>query len=171
MKKKIGKIFWLTGLSGSGKTTIGKLIHKDITKLFGPTILINGDDIRNIFNIVSYDKKSRLKIGKQYSDFCKFVSYQNINIIITVVGLFYDLHSYNRKNNKNYIEIYIKSNFKEIKKQKKKFFYKKKTKNVWGEDLKPEFPINPHIVVKNNFKTKTNILSKKIIKKIKQIYK
>lgn len=170
MKKKIGKIFWLTGLSGSGKTTIGKLIHKDITKLFGPTILINGDDIRNIFNIVSYDKKSRLKIGKQYSDFCKFVSYQNINIIITVVGLFYDLHSYNRKNNKNYIEIYIKSKIKNIIKNNKKKIYKKKdVGDIVGINIRPELPKKPDITINNNFKTSMNNLSTQLLNKIKKL--
>ena len=53
MKKKRrdprkGILFWVTGLSGSGKTTISKKIVKDIEKLYGPTLLISGDDIRKI---------------------------------------------------------------------------------------------------------------------------
>ena len=53
MKKKIKKkgiLFWITGLSGSGKTTISKLIKKDIVTNYGPTILVSGDDLRKIFN-------------------------------------------------------------------------------------------------------------------------
>ena len=54
--KENKKVFWITGLSGSGKSAIGKAILPKIQKKFGNTILINGDDIRNIFNMKGYDK-------------------------------------------------------------------------------------------------------------------
>ena len=47
INKKKGILFWITGLSGTGKTSIGKKIKKDIVKNYGPTLLVNGDDIRN----------------------------------------------------------------------------------------------------------------------------
>ena len=63
MKKKIkkGYIFWITGLPGSGKSTLGKAILKEIQKQYGPTLLFNGDDLRNIFEIRSYEKKKEYK--------------------------------------------------------------------------------------------------------------
>ena len=48
LKKNKGIVFWITGLSGSGKTTIGKKIKTKIIKSYGPTIVFNGDDIRKI---------------------------------------------------------------------------------------------------------------------------
>ena len=50
LNKKKGIVFWITGLSGSGKTKIGQKIKNDIIKRYGPTILFSGDDIRNIFS-------------------------------------------------------------------------------------------------------------------------
>ena len=52
INKNKGILFWITGLSGSGKTTLGKAIHKDIKKLYGPTIMISGDDVRKIFKMM-----------------------------------------------------------------------------------------------------------------------
>ena len=49
LKRNKGIVFWITGLSGSGKTTIGKKIKAGIIKNYGPTILFSGDDIRKIF--------------------------------------------------------------------------------------------------------------------------
>ena len=51
INKNKGIVFWITGLSGSGKTTLAKKIKKDISKIYGPTIMISGDDIRKIFGL------------------------------------------------------------------------------------------------------------------------
>ena len=68
MKKKINKnkgiLFWVTGLSGSGKTTISKKIKKDISKNYGPTIVVSGDDLRQIFNLKGYSYSERLILNK-----------------------------------------------------------------------------------------------------------
>ena len=47
--KNKGILFWITGISGSGKTDLAKKICKEITKSYGPTLVISGDDIRKIF--------------------------------------------------------------------------------------------------------------------------
>ena len=57
--KKKGILFWITGLSGSGKTTIGKSIHNDIKK-YGPTIMISGDNVRKIFHLSGHKKEEDL---------------------------------------------------------------------------------------------------------------
>ena len=49
-----GILFWVTGLSGSGKTSIAKEIKQKISKLYGPTIVISGDDMRKIFGFVDF---------------------------------------------------------------------------------------------------------------------
>ena len=167
-KKNLGYVFWITGLSGAGKTSIANLIKKDVSKKFGPTILINGDDIRRIFSFESYSSKDREKLAKCYSKFCKEISGQNMNIIFTVVGLFKKIHTYNRKNITNYIEIFIKSDVKKIINLKKKYIYKYK-KNIVGLDIKPEYPEKPDIVVNNNFKKSLKKIAKELLTKI-EIY-
>ena len=112
IKKKYGICFCIIGLSGSGKSGIGKLIKKDIEKRYGKTILIHGDEIRDIYNLKGYDKDYRLKLGKSNSNLCKLITSQGINIIFTTVGLIHKLQKYNRSNLENYLEIFIKSNIK-----------------------------------------------------------
>lgn len=168
---KLGKIFWITGLSGSGKSAIGKRLKTLVEQEYGKTIIIHGDDIRDVFQFKFYSKNKRLKLGKSYSDLCKLIAQQRINVIFTTVGLFKELFSYNRKNLKNYIEIYIKANIKKLKKNKSKSFYRVKTNNVWGIDIKPQFPKNPNIIIENNFNKPTAQLAKTIFIKIKKIKK
>ena len=55
--QNLGKLFWITGLSGSGKTTIAEKIKEKISKKYGPTLTISGDDLRKIFNYNKFSKK------------------------------------------------------------------------------------------------------------------
>jgi len=167
--KEDKKVFWITGLSGSGKSAIGKAILPKIQKKFGNTILINGDDIRNIFNMKGYDKSYRVNIGKSYFNLCLFLLKQNYNVIFTTVGLWNDLQKYNRqKGKKKYVEIFIEADIKKLVKRKSKFFYRKKVKNVVGLNIKPEFPKKPDIKIKNNFNKTISKLSKELLSKINE---
>ena len=60
MKKKINKkkgiVLWVTGISGSGKTTISKLIYKKFQKKYGPTVIFQGDELRRVFQLNDYSK-------------------------------------------------------------------------------------------------------------------
>ena len=96
----------------------------------------------------------------------KIILDQNINVIFSVVGLYNDIRKFGRKKIRNYVEIFIDTDIKKIKKNSKKIHYRKKQKNILGLDLKPEIPKKPDIKVKNNFKNSTSQISEKIIKKI-----
>ena len=168
-KKNKGILFWVTGLSGSGKTSIAKIIKKKITKIYGPTILISGDDLRKIFKLNKYNYKARLEYGRQFCNLAKFITDQRINLILAVVGMMHSLRNWNKKNIDNYAEIYIKSNIKNIKKQKRKRIYIKKNGPIVGIDIKPEFPQNPNIIINNNFKKSTQQLAIELINKLKKI--
>ena len=163
LNKKKGILFWLTGLSGSGKTSIAKSLYNEINKRYGPTIVISGDDIRNDFKLKGYDRTSREKIGLMYTNFFKRILDQKINIIFAGIVLIKNVRIYNRKIISNYFEIYIKSNIDQVKKIKKAYKLKK---NVVGLDIIPEFPKKADIVINNNFTSSKNEIAKKILKKI-----
>lgn len=164
--KKKGILFWITGLSGAGKTSIAKAIKQDIIKKYGPTLLINGDDLRKIFNFNKYDKNSRLEYGIMFHKFAKFITDQNINLIFAVVGLFHKLRTLNKKKIDNYVEIFLKADIRKIKRKKKKKIYFNKNKQIVGLSIKPEFPKKPDIIITNDFKKNINFLSKHLLKKL-----
>ena len=168
--KKRGTLIWITGLSGSGKSEIGKLILPMIKKKIGQTILINGDDLRNIFKLYGYTKKDRLENAKKFYGLYKLITDQGINVIFCVVSMFDAVRSWNKKYINNYIEIYIKTELKKIIQQNKKETYFNNKKNVVGIDIKPELPKNPDITITNDFKKNTKEISKILIKKILKVY-
>jgi len=167
--KNFGIVFWITGIPGSGKSTLSKAIYSFIRKKYGSTIILSGDDLRRIFKLNRYNKNYRLKLGKQYTKFLKLITFNKVNVLFSVVGLFHELHKYNRKQLKNYVEICINSDFEITEKRKQKYFYKKTTSNVWGRDIETEYPKKPHIILKNDFKKNMKYLSKELIKKINNL--
>ena len=126
--------------SGSGKTQLAKKIYPSIKK-YGPTVLFSGDDIRKIFNLKGYTYKERHDTAMKYCKLAKFITNQNVNVIFAVIGMMDKIRHWNRKNIKNYVEIYIKSDLKLVMSKKKKKYTRKK-KNVVGLDIKAEHPKN-----------------------------
>jgi adenylylsulfate kinase-like enzyme len=166
--QKKGICIWITGLAGSGKTAIAKKIRSRFAKLYGPTILVSGDDIRNIFGLYKFTKEERQKNAINFGKLSKFVINQKINIILATIGMFEKARKNNRKNIKNYIEVYIKADIKTIIKIGKKKIYKRFNRNIVGLDIKPELPENPDIIIKNDFNTSVEKLSDKLIKSLKK---
>ena len=167
--KNKGILFWITGLSGSGKTAIAEKIRGNISNKYGTTVAVSGDNLRKIFNYKKFSKKDRLAYALSYGKFCKYITDKKINIIFSTVSLFNKVRKRNRSNIKNYIEIYIQSDINKIIEKKNKFFYKGNYKNIVGKNIKPEFPQSPHIKIKNNFSKSINVLAKELIKKISKI--
>ena len=169
MKKK-GFTIFITGLPGSGKTSIARVIKNKLFYIGISALEISGDEIRKIFNLNGYDIASRKSYIKSYGLFCKTLNDKGVNVIISVVGLFNFIRKWNRKNIKNYIEIYIESDIKKNIKFARKKLYKKK-QNLWGKHLKPQFPKNFDIKIRNYYETNINNLVKKIQPKLFKLIK
>ena len=163
----------IEGFSGSGKTTTSKYIFGDIEKLFGKTVILDGNKIRLFFKAagysIGYSKLERSQASHPIGELVKLFLNQNINIICTFVGLNNKGRKILKEKIKNLIIILIKTNVEDIvKKGKKKHVYKLK-KNIVGVDILPEFPRNPDIVVNNDFKKSIKHLSAELVDKLKKL--
>ena len=123
INNKSGIVFWVTGLAGSGKTTIARKMKSKIQKIYGPTIVLSGDDIRSIFNLKGYTYKERLLTVKKYQKLIKKLTNQKINVIFAVIGMMNEIRKINRKMFKNYVEIFITANIKRLRSKDKKKLY------------------------------------------------
>ncbi len=168
INKKKGIIFWIEGFSGTGKSTLSKLIKNRISKIYGPTIILSGDVFRNFFDKNGYTKKDRTTNSHKFSDVLAYLSNQKINIIYSVVGLNYAAKRIYKKKLTNFLEIYIKADVYKIIKLKKKKTYRNK-KNILGIHIKPDYPKKPNIIIENNFNKSLKSLSNELIDKIKKI--
>ena len=172
-------IIWLIGISGSGKTTIGKLVYRKLNKKIKNIIYIDGDEFRDLMgNDLGYKSIDRDKNARRLIKFIKFLSNQKINVICAANLTKKKYRLLARKVlGKKYYEIFVKTSLKTLveKRDYKKLYKKalnKKIKNVVGIDIKYDEPKKSNLIVENeenrkNFSkivdkiiNKTNILKK-----------
>ena len=174
MRKTILKpgVLWITGLSGSGKSTICKIVYKKLKKKFNNIVLLDGDQLRKklkINNIGTYSNKQRLKIGLMYVNECKRYIKNKKFVIIAVMALISKVQKeYKKIPNCNDVFLDVPMNI--LIKRDPKGLYKKfknfEIKNMVGLDIKYDKPKKPSLKIKwNKTKTKTKI-AKQIIEMI-----
>ncbi|MDC0859201.1 adenylyl-sulfate kinase [Candidatus Pelagibacter sp.] len=148
-------VIWIIGLSGAGKTTLANILKKKLIKKKYKFIHIDGDAIRKIYDIkLGYSFKDRSINAKRISLLAKFLADQKINLIVSVLSNYPEWLKWNKKNLKNYLQIYLKTDLNILKKRKPKL-YRSKKKNIVGLDIKFNEPKKNNYVIINSTSLKT----------------
>ena len=147
-------VVWITGISASGKSTLGKFFFKKFKKENKNTIFFDGDEFRKIFhNDIKYTLKDRDINAIRLTSLVKYVSDQKTNIIISANITSQKFRDWCKKNVKNYFEVFINTPMEILKKRDYKKLYKNalsgKIKNVVGVDIKFIKPKNPDLIIDN----------------------
>ena len=160
-------IIWFTGVSGVGKSTIGKKFFNKFKKQYKNTIFIDGDEFRKIFrNDLKYTLNDRNKNAARLISFVKFLDKQKINVILAANLTSKRNRKWCKKNLKIYYEISINTDYKYLFKRDKKNIYNYKNKiNVVGFDI-PFYKTNTARLNITN-----NSSKKELFKNISKIYK
>ena len=149
----MAKVYWITGLSGAGKTTVGKRLFDLIKEKQNNIVRLDGDILRDVFQNQDYTYEGRKALGFKYSRLCKMLADQGIDVIICTIAMYDDVRKWNRDNIEEYVEIYLEVDMEELIRRDQKGIYsralKEEEKNVSGMNMKTELPKNPDIIVKN----------------------
>ena len=87
MKK--GTLYWITGLAGSGKTTIGLALFYKMKEKKENVIILDGDILKTIVSSnVTYNKEGRLDRAWKYAALCKELTEQGIDVICCTISMF-----------------------------------------------------------------------------------
>lgn len=154
MKKDKGTVYWLTGLSGAGKTTVGFELVKILENQGKNVVRLDGDLLREVFGSTDYTLEGRKKISFQYSRMCKMLADQGVDVVACVIAMFDEVRKWNRDNIENYKEIYLKVPVEKLIERDQKGLYTKvmnnEAANVMGMDVPFEEPKAPSLVIDNS---------------------
>lgn len=170
-----GRVIWITGLSGAGKTTTAKRLCLSLKLLGCEAIMLDGDDIREILSISGntchkYDSKERLALALRYSGLCKLLALQGFTVIMSTISMFQEVYDYNRVHLPNYFEIYLKVPYAELRRRDTKKIYSEfeagNKINIMGLDLPICEPINANHTVNFESELKVETIVEQVLAKL-----
>lgn len=162
-------IVWLVGMSGAGKSTIGRHLHTAMKADNPATVLVDGDEIRGIFRQdqgeADYSVAGRRKNARRIQEMCRWLDRQDMDVVCCILSVFRDTLAWNRETYSDYFEVFVDAPFDDLVERNPKNLYKLalsgQTRNVVGVDIEFEPPESPdmHLVNPRPFRPPEDMAS------------
>jgi len=126
------KILWFTGLSGTGKSTLAKILSSKLSQLNFKVKIIDGDNFRKENeNNNNFSKINIIKNNLSIINHIKKIQKKYDFILVSVISPLLKTRNMARiKFGKNYFEIYVKCKIETLEKRDTKKLYAKAKKNI-----------------------------------------
>jgi cytidine diphosphoramidate kinase len=161
-------VIWITGLSAAGKTTLAKGVTKSLIDLGYPTIMLDGDILKECFNVEDHNtREDRQKRAYTYSKIARMLARQGVIVVVGTIALFKEIHYWNRENIPGYFEVFLDIPLDILRKRDPKGLYRRfdhgEIKDVAGLDISVDFPKNPDLSIKYKKEDTPDITSNRIL--------
>ena len=142
--RKAGRVVWITGLSGAGKSVLAAALVARLRMVDDEILLLDGDELREVFgatsvNAQNYGRDKRTALAMQYAHLCNILAKQGFTVVIATISLFKEVHEWNRENLQGYFEAYLRVPLEELRRRDPKGIYRGfdagEIKDVVGLDL------------------------------------
>lgn len=152
---KAGVLYWITGLPGAGKTTIGLELYYELKKKGHNVVILDGDVLLSIFSESGFSVADRYARAQKYAKLCKVLTDQGLTVVCCTIAMFDEVRAWNRENIKRYVEIYLKVSDVTLQKRDYKKMYSLSEDNIYrscvpGNDVCVELPTNADIIIEND---------------------
>jgi adenylyl-sulfate kinase len=149
MNNSTSHVLLLTGLSGAGKTTIAKALQQVLAEKNLQSVLLDGDEIRNIIQLHAFDEASRKEHNLRVAQMASLFEAQGNIVIISLIAPYADVRQQMRKLCNNFFEIYISTDIQTCIERDPKGLYKKamsgEIKDFTGISAPYDAPQNPEL--------------------------
>ena len=151
LENSTGRIYWLTGLSGAGKTTIGRLWYEKLKTEGENVVFLDGDELRQVFgDDLGYTEADRRKSAMRNARLCALLGKQGFTVVCCTISMFDSVRAWNRENIPGYFEVYIKVTEETLRRRDQKGLYSTARQDVAGLHVKVEEPKRPHMILVND---------------------
>jgi adenylyl-sulfate kinase len=154
LKNQIPMCLWMTGLSGSGKTSIANALEKKLYKLQKHTYILDGDNLRHGLNSdLNFNKNDRNENIRRVGETAKLMVDSGLIVIVGLISPFRVDRDWVRSlfSPNQFKEIYISTSINVCEKRDVKGLYqmarRDKIKNFTGITSPYEEPRNPELTI------------------------
>jgi adenylylsulfate kinase-like enzyme/phosphohistidine swiveling domain-containing protein len=149
-----GRVYWITGLSGAGKTTVGTELCRRLRAAGRPVTFLDGDALRTVIGEnLGHGIGDRRRSAMRNARLCQLLAGQGTDVICATISLLHDVQRWNRENIPGYREIYLRVPLDELRRRDSKGIYagaeRGDVRNVVGLDLPAEAPEAPDLILDN----------------------
>jgi adenylylsulfate kinase-like enzyme/phosphohistidine swiveling domain-containing protein len=153
-KGSAGRVFWITGLSGTGKTTLGRELWSRLRAAGRPATFLDGDALRSVIaEDLGYSADDRRRSAMRNARLSRLLAEQGVDVVCATISLFHEVHRWNRENIPDYREIYLRVPIDELRRRDSKGIYSGAQRgdvhHVVGLDVPAEVPEAPDLVLDN----------------------
>ena len=155
--KQNAKVFWMTGLSGSGKSTIGTAVEKELYAKGYLTQLLDGDNVRTgINNNLGFSTADRMENIRRIAEISKLFLSCGVITINTFVSPTNEIRELAKTiiGSKDFIEIYVNCPLEICEERDVKGLYKKarngEIKDFTGITAPFEAPVNADLEIRTD---------------------
>ena len=148
-------MFWITGLSGSGKSSVGSELWRRLRASGRPVIFLDGDELRAaIAEDLGHSAANRRQSAMRNARLCRLLAAQGADVVCATISLFHEVQRWNRENISGYREIYLRVPLDELRRRDSKGIYaagqRGDAQDIVGLDVPAEFPEAPDLVLDNH---------------------
>ena len=166
MSKTTGRVYWITGLSGAGKTTIGTALYEKLRETKSNVVMLDGDKLREAYGgAFGYSEEERRKGALCNAKITHLLAQQGIDVICCTISMYDSVRDWNRANNEKYTEVYLKVSMDTLMKRDKKGLYSSRADNLVGVTMNMEEPKTPDLVVNNDGSESAEDIVERILSK------
>ncbi len=148
-------VIWITGLSGSGKTTIAEGLEQELHKRGYLTKLLDGDNVRTgINNNLKFSEEDRKENIRRIAEISKLFMLGGVILINCFISPTKEIRDQAKEiiGPKNYFEIFVNTPLEVCEERDEKGLYAKARagliKNFTGIDSPYENPENPDVEIR-----------------------
>lgn len=155
-----GEVYWITGLPGSGKTTLARALRN---ALAGQAVLLDGDELRVVFGAAQdYDPASRRRLADSYARLAQLLSRQGQRVIVATVSMFDAVRDWNRAHLPRYFEVYVDAP-RALRHARRALYMEAAAAEQVEDHPAYELPKNPHLALLNDGSSAPQQLSDHIL--------